>query len=303
MINEEATIRTCSHYTGRLLLLVVAVAALLAATSPAPSARAAVLASWQAWEISVDFPNQQPQVVYTAYIGTNDPNPRILDSIAIDISADCVVQGGPLTYDQDGYAIFDGATYIECTAPSWRDQLAILGPYLPGASKNTLSCDAGNGPLFVAADVKLDSVSASNPIIDAHDLGLTFSLPSSVANARTVIALTSGAYASPLWPVNGAGKRMLMGENGPAIVEAAAYFGWLGFLTDPSWQGFFKTTVVGPKIGHWIESPSASWTTPAGPYKLKTQGAVVYIGHNGLTGANLRGRLSSGRIDPGCKTS
>jgi hypothetical protein len=295
--------RTCSPHTRRWLVLAVAFAALLAATLPAPSTRAAPVATWQAWELSVDFPNQQPQVIYTAYIGTNDPDPQIIDSLAIDISANCVVQGGPLTYDQDGYAIFNGAVYIECPVPSWRDQLAIIGAHLPGAHNNTLTCDAGNGPLFAAADVKLDLVSASNPVVDASDLGLTFSLPSNGSKARTAIELTSGMRASPLWSIGTGGKRMLLGENGPVIVAAADHFGWLDFLTDSAWQGFFENVVVGATIGHWVESPSASWSAPATGYKLRTQGAVVYIGHNATTGANLRGRLASGRIDPGCKTS
>jgi len=272
---------------------------------PAAQAAGAPGPSWQAWAISVDFPSQKPHVVYTAYVGTNTPTPQVLTSSTVDISKKCTIVSptGNLNFDGTS-AIFDGQSYIQCQVPSWRTKLAALAPTLPGANNNTLMCDAGGGPLFSAASVKLDAVSATNPVIDARDLGSVFSLPSDGIRAQTQLALSSRTYLSPRWNLDlTAGNRMVMGMNGPAIVAASNYFGWLTFLTPgltPAWDAYFTGTVVGTQMGHYVESPAATWTTTGSSYRLRTTGSTVYIGHDSMTGANLHGKVSIIRHDPGC---
>lgn len=85
---------------------------------------------------------------------------------------------------------------------------------------------------------------------------------------------------------------MVIGEDGPAIVAVASHFGWLNFLADPNWDDFFNG-VTGTTIGHWVESPSAHWTAPAGQYKLKTQSEYLYIGYSPATSTYLRGELGA----------
>jgi hypothetical protein len=58
---------------------------------------------------------------------------------------------------------------------------------------------------------------------------VAFSAPSNGVKARTSQALTSGTYSSPQWNQSSAGNRVVVGENGPAIVAVAAHFGWLIF--------------------------------------------------------------------------
>jgi hypothetical protein len=301
--------RELLHYMRRLPCLLVALVVLLAATAPAPAADAQAVPTWQAWGLTVDFPElptDAPQILYTVYVGTNEPEPQVLaESAPVDLWADgscSIAQGAvPLTW-QDGLAHFDGTSHITCQLPPWRAGLMALAPGLPGGHTNTLTCEPGGAPLFVAAHVNLDPVTSANPIFDAQGLGLAFSLPSDGSKARASLALTSGSYASPRWNLNSAGNSVVTGENGPAVVAVATHFGWLDFLADSTWADFFKT-VTGLTIGHWVESPIASTSAPAAAYQLKTVSNVVYIGYNSSTGAHLRGDLGDLRIDPGCKTS
>jgi hypothetical protein len=292
----------------RLLILPVALVALLAVVAPTSTARATGAPTWQAWGLTVDFPTlatDAPKIMYTVYVGTNDPTPQVIaESTPVDLWANgsCVTQGtGPLAW-QGGYADFNGNAYIRCRLPSWRAGIAVLAPGLPGANNASLTCDAGGAPLFFGAQVKLDAVSSANPILDAAGLGVAFSTPSNGLKARTNLTLTSGTYSSSQWNQSSAGNRVVIGENGPAIVVVAGHFGWLDFLTDPNWDDFFNT-VTGTTIGHWVESPSADWTAPAARYKLKTQADFVYIGYSPATGSYLRGELGAVRSDPGCKNS
>jgi hypothetical protein len=94
---------------------------------------------------------------------------------------------------------------------------------------------------------------------------------------------------------------MLVGQNGPMAVEVISHFGGLNYLTDPRWDNFFQNHVTGTDMGHWIEAPSSAWKKAMpGDFDLNTGGALVYIGHNQATGANLRGVLRALRVDPGC---
>jgi hypothetical protein len=296
-----------SQHTRRLLILLVAIVALLAVASPAPTARATSSPTWAAWGITVDFPGKQLQVIYTAYVGTNDTPPVVTAWSEEDITASCTIQGPPFAFDGD-YAIFNGQTYIECTLPAWRDKIKALAPGLPAAHKNVVTGDPGFGPLWAAADVKLDAVTSANPVLDAQELGMVFSLPSTwqpnnSTLARTRLTLSSGAYLSPSWLADmNAGNRMLIGEDGPAIVAVDGEFGWLNFLTIPAWKSYFTNQVTGMTLGSWVEAPGSSWKqTPVPSYQLKTTSGTVYIGYSPSSGAHFFGKIRSIRFDPGAK--
>jgi hypothetical protein len=294
----------------RSSIWLLALAALLAACLPAPAASATSSPTWAAWAITVDFPGQQLQVKYIAYTGTNGPPAQVIRWSEQDITTSCTVQGPALTFHGE-YAVFDGQTYIECAVPSWRDQIALLAPALAVANSNQVTGDPGFGPIWAAADIRLTPATpatAANPVLDAQELGMTFSLPSvrqpnGSIQAQTRLALNSGSFASPSWIADTtAGNRTLIGEDGPAIVAADARFGWLGFLTNPAWRTFFTSQVIGSTLGSWSEAPVASWKrTPVPAYQLKTRSGTVYIGYSPSTGARFVGEIRSIRFDPGAK--
>jgi hypothetical protein len=192
---------------------------------------------------------------------------------------------------------------ISCPVPSWRDAIRALDPSLAQANGNKVVQIPGGGPLWAAADVVLDAVTSDNPVLDAKELGMVFSLPRTGATARTKIALNSGAYVSPRWNVdNTAGNRALMGADGPAIVAVDDEFGWMSFLKAPDWQNYFSG-VAGTQIGYRTEGTVASQGVQSGsaPYMLKTTAGTMYIGYSPSSGAHFRGKIRAIRFDPGSK--
>lgn len=83
---------------------------------------------------------------------------------------------------------------------------------------------------------------------------------------------------------------------------AADHFGWLSFLQDPAWRGFFQTEVVGDKIGHWAEPQSRRWTDSPALLRVGMTDPNLYIGHSPTSGGYFTGKLRVGEIDPpGCR--
>lgn len=289
----------------RFLLLISLFSTLFMTLSFAPATRAQENpnpdATWAAWGLAVEFPDQQLRVRFATYVG--DYTPQVLDSTELqDITDDCTVHG-TLTYDGD-YAIFDGQTYIECQLPNWGEQAALLAPHMAGMFQGTCDCPPSTSPFWVSADIVLDPVMSANPVFDGSEVGFTFGLPSNGSVARTWIAQSSGAFLSPAWNVDAAGKRILVGRYGPVVDAIVTYFGGLQYLTDPAWQDYFKTRVTGNRMGQWLEAPSEAWRTPMPPnYTMNTGSATVYIGYESATGEMLRGKLSKLRVDPGCRGS
>jgi hypothetical protein len=292
--------RTFSQHARRLRLLLLAIVALTLAALPAPKANAITAAAWAAWAITADFKGGALQVVYTVYTGKQAPNAEVLASTSQDITASCIVSG--LTFSGD-YGVFNGSTTIECPVPSWRDAVYVLDPSLSQANRNKSTEIPGTGPLWAAADVILDPGTSDNPVVDASDLGVAFSMPRAGATARTRLTLSSGSYLSPNWSVdNVAGNRTLIGADGPVIMAIDDEFGWLDFLKAPDWRNFFNG-VNGTQIGYRTEGTSV-WQgvqSASAPYTLKTTAGTVYIGYNSKTGAHFRGRIRSIRFDPGSK--
>jgi hypothetical protein len=223
-----------------------------------------------------------------------------------DISGDCDVHNAAQALSFDGgYAVFDGATYISCDLPSWRQRIGTLNPKLPAANSNMISCPAAKGGKWAAADVRLDAVSSINPLVDATALGISFSLPTAPVaggiEARTKLTLSAGQITSPSWPVDStAGNRTLIGQNGPLIIAANDIFDRLDYLNG-AWEAPFETQVDSNTMGYWSEAPNRfAKKSPVGAYTLATTAETIYIGYSPGSGAYLRGRVGAIDIDPGC---
>ncbi|MFP4438107.1 MAG: hypothetical protein ACLFVO_12735 [Chloroflexaceae bacterium] len=296
---------THQQRSRRLLLLSSLISALLLTLSFTPVTRADENpnpnATWAAWGLAVDFPNQQLRVRFATYVG--DETPQVLDSISgQDITSDCTVHG-TLTFDGD-YAIFDGQTYIECELPNWGEQAAILAPHMAGFYQGTCDCSPSASPFWISADLVLDPVAAANPVFDGSEVGFTFNLPSNGSSAKTRVTQSSGTFLSPAWTVNPNGNRMLVGRYGPVVEAIVSHFGGLQYLTDSRWKEYFTTQVTGNKMGQWLESPSEYWRTSMAPnYTMNTGSATVQIGYETSTGNMLHGKLRKLRVDPGCRGS
>lgn len=291
---------TLPQRSRRLMLLFLMLIALITATLPAPPVRASTASDWAAWAITADFRGGALRVVYTAYIGTQAPNAQVNAWFSQDLTASCSVSG--LTFSGD-YGVFSSSTMISCPVPSWRDAIHALDPALAQANGDKVTQAPGGGPLWSSADVVLDPGSSENPVVDAKDLGMAFSLPRNGSTARTKIAVSSGAYVSPSWNVdNAAGNRVLMGEDGPVVVAIDDEFGWMNFLKAPDWQTYFDG-VAGSQIGYRAEGPITTQgvQTASAPYTLKTTAGTVYIGYSPSSGAHFLGKIRALRFDPGSK--
>jgi hypothetical protein len=288
----------------RRLVLALIAAILLLGSAGAPTAEAQAGGPyWSGWGLRVDFPNtmpRAPRVIYTVYYGENLPTPRVIDSTEIDISAQCSAFN--LVYTAQG-AQFDGSSsHIVCAVPAWRDELSLLNPALPPAAGPTVTCAAGNGPLWGAGDIRIGAQNRTHTLFDASDLGVRLSIPVSNGRAQTELALSSGAQRSLKWTISSLRNQVVIGQNGPAIVEVADHFAWLNSLTDPIWRDFFTNQVVGPTMGHYYEKPTSTqtWATPPS-YALGTDASTVYIGRRASGGSFFKGELISAVIDPGCQ--
>lgn len=287
---------------GLVPLLIIGV--LLAVLPAAPVARANTnpnpTATWAAWGLAVEFPNQQPRVRFVSYVG--DSTPRVLAATPLqDITDQCIIHG-TFSYDGD-YAIFDGATNaIVCDLPDWRAQVQVLAPHLNVANQDECNCPPDKSPFWVSADVVLHPVAAANPLVDAREAGYTFSLPSNGSAARTKIERQAGVFLSPSWTLDPDGKRVLVGQYGRVIEAVVTHFNGLQYLVNHGWRDFFKTEVNGNRMGQWTEAPAQSWwtTMPANTFTQQTGSIRVYIGTNPTGSAFFNGKVSKIRIDPGC---
>jgi hypothetical protein len=289
-----------------LFALLFGAAALIAAAAPAAQAQTSG-GLISAWGVAVRFPGTPPQleVVYYTYVMQNSTPPVVVRYTEDDISGDCDVHNAAQALSFDGaYAIFDGATYISCDLPAWRQRIATLNPALPAANNDVINCPAARGGKWAAADVRLDAVSSINPLVDASALGISFSLPTAPAasgiEARTRMILSSGQITSPPWPVDSAaGNRTLIGQGGPLIIAANDAFDRLSYLGG-AWETPFEQ-VDSNTMGYWSEAPSRfAKKSPVGGYTLATTAEKIYIGHSPSNGSYLRGRVGAIDIDPGC---
>lgn len=295
------------HRVGRLLALLAVFTGLVLVAPPAPAVQARQASpqpKWAAWALSVDFSGGTMKVLYKAYIATYDTPPLIIGWYDKDITASCATNtGAPIQYAGD-YAIFDGSYYITCTVPSWRDAIRSLDPTMWPAPGASFIATVGDGPVWAAADLVLSQVTANNPVVDAGDLGIVFSVPRSGGTAQSAITLSGGTLASSNWNVdNQAGNQVLLGTYGAAIQAFHDKFGWLGCLHDPNWRRFFSNGANGLDYGHWVEQPTRKGVRAASfaSYRLAAGGGNISIGYSPSTGSYFYGKMRSIRLDPGSK--
>lgn len=309
-----------SHLTAQmrpLLILAVAfavgLAAVPAAAAPRPQAAPPYPdAQWAGWGLSASFDTGAPVIKFAGYVGKNGSPPVVLGRIIEDITADCEVldaSGLPatLSINASGYANFNGNVYIACETPSWQAMIAQLAPQLAPAKGATCECPPTKSPFWASADFIIQPVAAGasrdNPVLDAEELGLTFSLPTNGTVAQSRMSRTNGTYDSSTWIYDPTGgNRVLVGQSGPLDVAVIDYFGGLAYLTGAGWRPYFNGTVRGNRFGQWLEPANAGTFVAATNlnYTLSTQSSTVYIGRDSGTGALLNGRIRHLRVDPGC---
>ena len=289
----------------RRIALLAALIVLVLAALPATGAQAVTTQpKWSAWALSVDFSGGKMQVLYKAYMATYDTPPVILGSYDQDITASCVTNTGAPIQFSGNYAVFDGSYYITCTVPSWRTSIRSLNTLLWPAPDPQFRATMGDGPVWAAADLVLTQATANNPVVDAGDLGVVFSVPRAGGTAQTSIDLSDGTLASPSWNVdNVAGNQVLLGTYGQAIKSFQNTYGWLGYLHDLTWKSYFSTNASGLVYGHWAEMPTRKGTRVAGfsAYTLSSGGGAITIGYSASTGSYFYGKIRSIRVDPGSK--
>jgi hypothetical protein len=265
-------------------------------------------ANWAAWGLVVSFPNGALRVKYAAYIGTNNP-PGILDKVIENITADCAVVGDPLTIDANGYARFDGNSYIACDLPDWGALIAELAPHLRVATSTAVTTECeDDSPLWFSGDVLLDAVTGEQPLFDS--LNLDIDLPSvrlSPATLKTRVRAGgrwAGNYNSAVWTTtNSTVNTFLSGEEGPISVAVINDFGGLPYLLNPGWQPYFNSNVVGSRMGLWREpAGSGSWVNILqSNFPMNTGPTTAYIGYDTGSGAYFQGSIKTLKIDPGCR--
>lgn len=269
---------------GLLLLTIVGATPMMARPVRAEETARPAFA---AWDLQADFSDGVPEVIVTAYQGLHNP-PEVTQWTQFDISANCVQQGpGSITY-QNGYAQFDGNAYLACQLP----------PVLMGS----LDCEVNASKrFFFGADTTLRPVAQGNPIVAASDGSFFFGLPSNGAQAQTRGVLSGTVYQTTSWQRDNAGNEVLLGQDGPLMIEAANTIGLLDFL-NPSWQQSFENSNP-TRVGHWMDSAggTSTWSTSAALLPYRTPPPYVYIGYNPATGAIFDGRLTTVEVDPpGC---
>lgn len=310
---------TWSRLVGRMRpLLTLSLAALLLAAAPvgaAPRAQGGGPypdAQWAGWGLAASFDSGAPVIKFAAYVGKNGSPPVVLGSIVETITPDCDIldaNGLPrtLSINAAGYANFDGDVYIQCETPDWQAMIAQLAPQLRPAQGASCECSPTRSPFWASSDLILHPVapgdSRANPLLDASELGLTFSLPTSGSVAQSQMTRSSGTYLSSTWLYDSAdGNRVLVGQSGPLDVAIIDHFGGLSYLTGAGWRPYFINTVRGGRFGQWLEPANAGTYTnvPDINYSLTTLGSTVFIGRHSGTGALLNGRVRYLRVDPGC---
>jgi hypothetical protein len=266
--------------------LLIALVALVVSAMPVGAAEG-VKPEFYAWDLRVDFEDGAPHAVLTTYNGLLAP-PAILAWEAVEVI--CVERGsGQITY-QNGVAIFDGASFLRCPIP-----LNIVP--LPDQCETT-----AYGNWWFSAEGTFQALQAQNPIIWASDNSFSFGLPSDGVRARTRVQFPSQVYQSGLWPRDGAWNEVLMGQNGPMILEATSEIPSLLENLDVSWEPFFSG-VSATEVGHRMFAPVGvrQGKINAAPLPYAPPPPFVDIGRNANIGAVFAGTLAYAEVDPpGC---
>lgn len=291
--------------TSRLALLLLL--ALLTLGVAAPAA-AAGQATWASWHVQVGFANQQPQVIWTSFVGDGA---AVLGEITHDLTASCKIPR--LRFDGD-YAIFDGTTSIVCQTPNFQNDIAQLAPHLAQAQFSKCECSVGKAPFWAAADVRLDlGKDRANPLFFKERDGMTFGLPvSNDIYAQTRLALARNVIATPAWQADRGGNQVWLGNGGAYFPKIASGKGWSAFmetLFERDGLDFLLNRLPEDHLGYWVEDagsrpivdPATADLGNPGKFGLKTTPDVIVIGHDPISGAYFHGAVRALEIDPGCR--
>lgn len=272
---------------SRLLLALGFALVMLLAALPA---QASAEPPTTAWHLKVDFPNNQLRAVYTRYTFSGDPV-TVAQLHQFDITSRCQTQG-TLTFDTDGYAIFDGKTAIRCPLP----------PPVAGMGGN-------RQPLFwMGADVRLTTNNRSNPLIEArrgNSSEFILSAPRNGASARTRLQLYGQDYLTAPWSP-GTSSQIALGAGGKNIVALADALELenvpvLDYV--PAWRDYFATFDPDGSLDQLHQPSGATWSSafslPGAPWTYPSE---VFIGYSPSTGKFFEGGLRHLEIDPpGCR--
>lgn len=292
------------HRTTTLLLLVLTLLTLGGAGAAAAAGRA----TWASWHVQVSFAKQQPQVIWTSFVGDGT---TVLGEITHDLTKSCKIPR--LRFDGD-YAIFDGATSITCPTPDFQKDIAHLAPHLAQAQFSKCECSVGKAPFWAAADVRLDaSQNRANPLFFKERDGMSFGLPvSNDSYAQTRLALASNEIATPFWPADPRGNQVWLGNGGAYFPDIASGKGWSAFM-DTLFSGrgrdFLLNRLPEDHLGYWVEDagsqpiidPASADLGNPGDFGLKTAPDVIVIGHDPRSGAYFHGAVRALEVDPGCR--
>jgi hypothetical protein len=272
----------------RCLIVLGAILAFLGATLPASPAQAVANAAGTAWHLKVDFPDNKLRVVYTLYDVDGDPL-AVTNLTQTDITSTCITQGA-LSFDANGYALFDGSTAIRCTLP----------PEPPGMQ----SCDCPI-PFWTGADVR-PATSGQNPLIEGTTNGtreFTVSVPRNGGNVRAGLQLFNQSYLSSPW-AHTMYTQFAMSSKGPGLVEVANALDAEGVsVLDyvPGWESHFASITTANTLDMLAQPTGATWSTgfPGAPW---THPDFVYIGYSPTSGNYFTGGMKHLEIDPpGCR--
>lgn len=272
----------------RCLIVLGIVLTMLGATVAPQQAQAVASADGTAWHLKVDFPNNMLRVVYTLYEVDGDPL-TVTNLVQTDITSTCITQGA-LSFDANGYAIFDGSTAIRCT--------------LPPEPAGVTNCDCPI-PFWTAADVR-PAFSGQNPLIEGttnNTREFTVSVPRNGNNVRAGLQLFNQSYLSAPW-AHTMYTQFLLSSKGPGLVEVADALDDAGVsVLDyvPGWESHFASIKTANTLDLLAQPTGATWSTafPGSPW---THPDFVYIGYSPTSGNYFTGGLKQLEIDPpGCR--
>ncbi|NOK60970.1 MAG: hypothetical protein GFH27_549289n48 [Chloroflexi bacterium AL-W] len=292
----------------RRFLIVCLALLVLGASGPQTSiAQTSNNATWAAWHLYADFSQQQPEIIWTSFVGNGT---TVLDSIEHDITNWCTIP--PLTFDGD-YAVFDGNTRIECQTPDFRHDVSQMAPYLVQAQGDFCECPIG-GPFWIAADARLElGNNQVNPLFFKTGDGMRFALPINNSNhARTHLRWRNIDVNSTGWTVDPNGNRVWIGNGGTYFQEVNDQMGWLVFMTSLLRNvglNFLLNTLPEENLGHWAENsqsqrivnPATSDLGDPGDFTIYTRADTIVIGQDPSTGKYFHGMVRTLSVDPGCR--
>lgn len=264
-------------------------------------------ATWAAWHLKVDFSTGKPSVIWTSFVGEQS---SVLDKLEHDITKRCDIP----TYLQiiNGYAWFNGKTYINCETPNFYEDIKHLAPHLQ-IDADTCVCEFGGSPFWITADLKLDRINNHNPLFYKSDL--EFSIPTfkeESLRAYTTLRFDGGVIGTPLWPIDPKGNQVWLGNGGDYFVTVSSHMGWSGFM-ETLFHGvglhLLLNQVRDDEFAYWVEdSQSQSIVDTAyanlgsqGSFNLKTSPDIVYIGVDPTSKTFFEGHVRTLEIDPGCR--